>query len=229
MDDKSSDDIVPKIQKQKPLVVARCSSVGSLMGMEYDSEATDEYGSETQRQKQFIPESSNLSPWAGKPTSVSQGRRLFRTRSLKYELEKLIAREKYQPQSTSPKAPEEPLRSSFIKALKKALGEAFENPLNPLYSLQKKTQEFPPSSMETTSIPPKSESTKRHNQQTCSQMGYSQQGHLPDKMFDLVNQTLSRLCCGKYCLFNKIEWSTTISNSIICIFNNSNIHKNIWS
>ena len=225
MDDKSSDDMVPKIQKQKNVVVARCSSVGSLMGMEYDSEATDEYGSETQRQKQFIPESSNLSTWAGKPTSVSQGRRLFRTRSLKYELEKLIAREKYQPQSTSPKAREE---QSFIKALKKALGEAFENPLNPLYSLQKKTQEFP-SSMKTTSIPPKSESTKRHNQQTCSQMGYSQQGHLPDKMFDLVNQTLSRLCCGKYCLFNKIEWTAIISNSIICIFNNSDIHKNILS
>ena len=97
--------------------MARCSSVGSLMGMEYDPDATGGDYNETPRQKQLIPESSNLSGHATKRILVAQGPRLLRIRSLKSEL---IIGETYQRQSTSAKAREEPLRSSLIKALKKA-------------------------------------------------------------------------------------------------------------
>ena len=194
-DDKSSDDTVPKIQKKEPPAVARCSSVGSLMGMDYDSEAKGGNYSETPRQTQLIPEFSNLSGQADKPTLEAQGPIKSRTRSLKYELEKLIVREKYQLQSTTN---EDPLPSSIIKVFKKALGQAFENPLNPLYLPQKKTQEYSPFSMKrTSSITAKSESHEPLKQQHAScQMVYCQL----DQCF--TNQKLSHLCFGK-CFYSK--------------------------
>ena len=175
----SDDDIASKIQEE-PLVVTRCSSLGSL-SMEYDSE------------------SSNLLWQADQPTFLAQGPRLLRTTSLKSELEELIVGDRCQLQSTWAKAHEDPLPSSFINALKElSLGDPFENPLNPPYSMQTKVQESPPSSMKITSssISAKSETTELRNQQhASSQMGCSQEGHLHDQY--LINQKLSRLCCGK--------------------------------
>ena len=181
-DNKSSGDKAPKIHNHQSGVESQCSS---LMGKEYEVHLIGRDHSEIPRKKQSILESSNL---------------LLRTLSLDSGLEALHIRETYaltRQISQSILAETEvkveiPPPSSFKKALS-FLREAFR--LELLHWLRKKTSETPPSAMKiTSSTTAKPETSEPQNyQQTSSQVVH----FLHDQY--LMNQTLSRLSCSKYC------------------------------